>query len=514
MGNAIKKIFFGMDELRMEPWASLWKERLIQYLFILIVVCIFGIFLIRMFNLAPTNHENALYFLSAIVQTQAAIISLVITLTIIAIQMAAASYTPRVVDVMKKNPDMWFLLIIYFVAITYGLIVLKLLALDPDPSLVTSVLILGIFTFCSLFLYMKNTIAMLRPDEVVKMLVGEINTENICKTDSKNDIMQPVFDVVHASIMRYDVTTTRTGLNALSDRITELFSTFDESAKTDIVQHFCDHIQRSALIALKNDDLGIFKEVIADLQKFGVECCNFNDSENVVESLSQTLRFIGTRATDKGLGGATELVADALQDIGIHAADHELKDAPVMVVYYLGMVGKHAADNRQEYSTIRVIEDLLNLGIYVIDCGKGMEYNTTRQVAISLGTVGRPAADKGLKDAIYKVTSNLAHLGIYATGKGDELRETVISVVGSLWYIGYEKSGRDDAAYFLAYLLFYRKDIISESIKKTESNLDPCDKQRFSDFMTEVDRKLKNGDFFYPQPWEYHPKSINETTLK
>jgi hypothetical protein len=72
---------------------------------------------------------------------------------------------------MKRNPDMWYLLIIYVGAMSYGFIVLKLVA-DPDQFLVSSVLILGVYTFCILFLYMKNTIKLLRPDYVVEMLVN------------------------------------------------------------------------------------------------------------------------------------------------------------------------------------------------------------------------------------------------------------------------------------------------------------------------------------------------------
>jgi hypothetical protein len=57
------------------------------------IVAIVGSFLVWIFKLAPTNFDNALYFISALVQSQAVIVSIVITLIRIAIQIDTASYT-------------------------------------------------------------------------------------------------------------------------------------------------------------------------------------------------------------------------------------------------------------------------------------------------------------------------------------------------------------------------------------------------------------------------------------
>ena len=96
--SAIREIFSGLNELRKEPWRTLWIDRLIQYDFFFIIIFSLGILLFGIpsflrFDLVPTDLDNARYFLSAMVQAQAAIVTLVITLTLIAIQMASASYT-------------------------------------------------------------------------------------------------------------------------------------------------------------------------------------------------------------------------------------------------------------------------------------------------------------------------------------------------------------------------------------------------------------------------------------
>jgi predicted thioesterase len=414
---------------------------------------------------------------------------------------------------------MWYLLIIYIGAISYGFIALKLVS-DPDRFLNSSVLILGVYTFCILFLYMKNTIALLRPDHVVEMLVNEINAENIHQKEWKDDIMQPVFDVVHASIMRFDVTTTRTGLNALSERVLELFLAFDEKNREkkshdvtehlkshDVAEHFCKHIQRSALVALRNEDEGILREIIIVLQNFGTHAAD-NGLEGATRRVVETLRDVGIHAADKGLEDATGWVVETLRDVGIHAADKELEDATgwvayaleavgthaadkglegatTRVAYALGVVGIHAADKGLEGATRGVVETLRDVGIHAAD--KGLEGATTR-VAYALGGVGSRAADKGLEGATGWVAYALEAVGTHAADKG--LEDATGRVVHALCRLGLKGSGQNVAAESLAQLMFRYTSTITELIKKFESELKSEQKDQFTTFMNKVNEEL------------------------
>jgi uncharacterized membrane protein len=143
--------------------------RLIVYFMCLVVVVSIWFYLFRYFNLFHTDVNSARYMLSALVQSQAAIVAIVITLTLIAVQLTASAYSPRVIDIFKKNPDMWILLGCYGVSIFYGLFLLKLVvgedgdvlsqsaiwSLGPlSISFESSVSLaywLGVFTFVVLF---------------------------------------------------------------------------------------------------------------------------------------------------------------------------------------------------------------------------------------------------------------------------------------------------------------------------------------------------------------------------
>ena len=476
--STIKNLFSSLLKLKKDhPWISLWTIRFLQYFVLFCFVIIPGIMIFRQFNLVPTGLENARYFLSAMVQTQAAIVSLVITLTLIAIQMAAASYTPRVIDVIKKNPDMWLLLIIYLVSISYGFIVLKLVAPDPDPVLVSSVLILGMYTFSILFLYMWNTIALLRPDKIVTMLVGEINTKNIHQEKWKDDIMQPVFDVVHASISRFDVTTTRTGLNTLSNRILELFTAFDDKSNRDIANHFCDHIQRSALVALRNDDEGVLLEIIDILKNFDIWCV-------------EPLQFIGVHAADKGLAATTGKVANILEEVGIQAADKGLEGATIGVADALWEIGIQAVDKGLVDKGLidvsnPVVHALREVGVHAAD--KGLA--ATSGVVYALREIGIQAADKGLKNSPWRVAWALRKVGTHAAEM--ELNDDVDHVVMGLCRIGCKEVGRDAAVRSLAPFLFCDRDRMTKVIDDFKSKLDPKEGVEFKHFMDKVNEELK-----------------------
>ncbi len=67
------------------------------------------------------NFANRLYLLSAIAQSLAAILSLVVSLTLIATQLAAQTYSPRVVNLRLRDPWLWGAVGLYLVAIVWAM---------------------------------------------------------------------------------------------------------------------------------------------------------------------------------------------------------------------------------------------------------------------------------------------------------------------------------------------------------------------------------------------------------
>jgi hypothetical protein len=308
---------------------------------------------------------------------------------------------------MKKNPDMWFLLLFYSIAILFGLLALKSLG-RFDQAIVSSVFIMGIFTFCALFFYMKNTIDLLRPDNVIKMLTEEINVENIHQKEWKDEFLQPVFDVVNASIMRYDATTTRIGLYLVSTKILNFYPNINETERINISNNFCDHLHRSAQIAFRNNDEGTIREIILILKKFSFDCVEFKNSE-IIEISIKSLRYIGVQSAKNDFELATWQIADSLKEIGVRTTKNDLEVATWQATHVLEEIGSISADNDLNLATCQVVNSLKIIGIQSAD--KSLK-GATQKIFQVLDTLGKHTIEKWGEDELVYFDTPLGSYGI------------------------------------------------------------------------------------------------------
>jgi len=273
--------------------------------------------------------------LSALVQSQAAIVAIVITLTLIAVQLTASAYSPRVIDIFKKNPDMWILLGCYGVSIFYGFIVLKLVEGEfvsqsaiwslgcvsiSFESYVSLAYWLGAFTFVALFPYMWNIISLLKSENIIKRLAKEITKDKILKEIRDEDPLQPIMDIIHSSIMKYDLETTRIGLTEVTKRVIEII---DPDIEEKISMSFCEeHLRQDGRLAargMEDDELTIM--VINSLENFGVSTAG-KRLEHATNKVAWVLEEVGEVAAEKGklLEKAVWQAAKSLVEVGRIAA--------------------------------------------------------------------------------------------------------------------------------------------------------------------------------------------------
>ena len=88
------------------------------------ICCLFLIYSELYLNFTGFNPENVRYTLSAFIQSLAAIITLTVSLSIIAAQLMSSSYSIRIIEIYRKNPDLWVILGIYLVVIILDVYVL------------------------------------------------------------------------------------------------------------------------------------------------------------------------------------------------------------------------------------------------------------------------------------------------------------------------------------------------------------------------------------------------------
>ncbi len=168
------------------------------------------------------------YMLSAIAQAAAAIIGIVVTVTLVAAQLSASAYVPRVIALFRKHVDLWVLVLVYGVAITFSL---SLLNITPASSgLRESLVILAFSAFPAAFLmlipYTNRTLRILDPRSMILQLLEQVPRPSKVATQdpSKREAgleraLAPIEDMLLASIRRADFSTAMVGLTELTEAI-------------------------------------------------------------------------------------------------------------------------------------------------------------------------------------------------------------------------------------------------------------------------------------------------------
>ena len=467
--------------------------RLIVYFTCLAVVVSVCFNLFHYFNLFHTDASSARYMLSALVQSQAAIVAIVITLTLIAVQLTASVYSPRVIRIFRNNPDMWLLLGCYGASIFYGLIVLKLVegefvSQSAIGSLgrfsisfefcVSMAYWLGAFTFVALFPYMINIINLLRPENIIKRLAIEITKENVSKfiesveeneKDRKKpvekDPILPIMDIIHGAVMKYDLETVRVGLKAVTDQMIEIIGP-DEEEK--IPKHFCDHLKLVSRSAISREDVESTVEVIDNLKNFGKSTAE-KRLEYAAKPAAKSIEGVGAFAARKELEYVACQAAKSLGDVGSVAVENELESTTILIVEALKRIGKIAAEKVFEDVVDQVVESLGLVGEAAAE--KKLD-RATRQAAQCLGLVGTFAATKEFKNATRDAALYLGLIGKSAAKKGLE--------IATQW-----------AAKYLAELTILSEETATQAIRKCEYELENEDDEPFQKFMKIYEQELE-----------------------
>jgi hypothetical protein len=502
-------------------WVSydrkLWTELIFVYSFLLLVVIFVGAVTFAHFNLFHTDVDSARYMLSALVQSQAAIVAIVITLTLIAVQLTASAYSPRVIDIFKKNPDMWILLGCYGVSIFYGFLVLKLVE-GAEGGVVSQSAIwslgyvsisfefcvslaywLGAFTFVALFPYMLNIIRLLKSESIIKRLAIEITKDKIL--NPKEEPIQPIMDIVHGSIMKYDLETTRDGLKAVTERVTKII---DSDSEKEISERFYRHLERVSKLAISKIDEESNTEVIKNLGIFGKSAAEKRLADATTQMVV-SLEEVGKSAAEKRLADATWEAVKFLGEVGVAAAKQDFEDVTSRAVTSLEEVGKSAAEKRLDGATKQAAMCLGNVGKAAAEKGLG---DATKWAAICLGGFGVRAAEKRLKGATMRVAESLEIVGNAAAKQG--LEDATTRAATSLLVVGitYVKNSLEDAteqiakslgledttetlARSLAELTILSEEIVKTEIHDYESKLEEKDRDSFQKFMKIYEQKLE-----------------------
>jgi hypothetical protein len=418
-----------------------------------------------------------------------------------------------VIDIFKESSAIWIVIITYIIAIIYGMTVLKFI--DAIAALGTSIFItmvwiayfLAIFAFGALIPYLLSSLDIMKSSYVINRFAERINKKSILSGVSESeaivarsstslnfsymytdilrqvieidkDPVQPIIDIVHSSMMKYDYETMRYGLHVLENYVKQVLKT-NELEKDDvtIIKHILTHLERVGKLAASRDDEDSVMEVstsIFMIGKLSVEqryenvagmsvnaiknICRLiikKEMEDLVITLADLITDIGRDSAKKDLdfscsvtlnslgiiGKATSkrdqqdledtvVIAGMIQEIGKLTLKYELNQSVFYAVHGLGELGKSTSENNQIKNTLMIINYLNDLGHLTLDAGFN---NSTDKIAEFMCEIGRIAIwnelnAMALDDLLNKIKIILEELKIKAIEKGFTNTVNVIDV--------------------------------------------------------------------------------------
>ena len=325
------------------------------------------------------TEESARSFISTSNQIQATILAIVISLTLLAVEMTASKYSPRVIEIFKRNAALWIFLFSYSLSIAIGSIFLTIID-SPDFPLSTTLstlflLALGIVLIFMLFPYVLSTLEFLNTERIVKRLAHLINTDTI---SPEVDPFQSIFDVIYGAIKINDFTTMSTGLICAEERLKEIMANAPRDRQDDyVLSRFFDDIKRCGFLliekkenkyafeiinrlktinewAFKEQRILVLNRSCSAIEDVAVKACEYTLVSVVNHSLT-TLK-----ETAKSIGGIEGLS----QDDGI---TKKWRHTLFSFVESISNIGKASVRHDLDTSSQKAIEILDNLGRYAIE---------------------------------------------------------------------------------------------------------------------------------------------------
>lgn len=368
----IIEYFKDLDE---EDPVKLW---FVFYLTLFSISLMFGIVFGYFLPSKEIDVDSARYLLSALIQSQAAVISIVITLTLIAVQLTSQAYSPHVKDIFKNHPHMWFLLGSYIISIGISSVLLIHLVgsnlLQDTGRLIILYLSFfhAIFLFIALIPFILVIINLLNPKTILTRLTNSIIIKD--KIGPEEDPFQAVFDVIYASIRRFDFASMDKGLYILEEKVEKIITENEQNYQISyILFRLFNDYKRCGFILIEMNEENYLYDIINHLQKTAEWALNKNNS-NVIKLSSKTIEKIGIQAANYRLlypiEHAIQSLLEISEKVGMTIEINENKlllDNIHEIIDCIGNIGKRAIFNNIFFIGHSSIQAIVKLAFQVIE---------------------------------------------------------------------------------------------------------------------------------------------------
>jgi hypothetical protein len=394
------------------------------------------------FWLKLTNSNSAISMVSSLIQSEAAVLGIVVTLSLVAVQLTASSYSTRVIRIFKNSYSLWILIIIYIITIIYSIFILKMMPNDPisynNEFQIWLAYLLGIYSFTALIPYTIDILNLMEPKNITIILSKKITNHKIDAHGNNKESyypIQPVMDILTLSLMKHDYGTLREGLDALKKSIMSLLDdmSIDDNQIIDdfLVSHIFDQLLTLVEISKRNNkdeySILILSEILTEAGKKTAEKKLKKTTLRDILSLF----ILGKLSVDETLQKPVIKVVDALEEIGCVSGENKLNKSFHQSVHYVENIGIDVMKNRLHKASDHVIKSLETMGLKAAELG--LKKITSKSI-YSLEKVGMTAAINDREKDRRKVVESIGKIGL-KEAKNQHVY-TTIKTINSLKKIG------------------------------------------------------------------------------
>lgn len=428
---------------QLKPYVMIFFFILISFL----VFCTFQQYIIKLSDsyLIPalllscatiTDSDSAQYMLSALVQSEAAIIAVVVTLSLVAVQLAASSYSPKIIKIFISNYNIWFILTIYSISIIYGLAVLRLV--DSENINISNIewsisvaFSLGIYNLAVLFPYIKNILYLIDPSKIIDIMSEEITESNVFSIKypgDNNDRLQDIIYIIISSLMRYDVPTIDYGLNAIEYRIKHIFSNYNPTKDEEerFARIIFDHLYNVAELAINRHDVSAALVITLCIERIGLYSLSIKRKDLLFMAID-SLENVGLLAVSKELSNTTSISSAALKDIAKNASDEGLYYYAYLASEGIGNIEQTARKGGLSSAVGTIVDNLGEVGSHVIQDLKMVDDNgySPQKIADSIINILGKSSIRMSIETDMLVMDSLGSIGVKATRKIKEETDVI-----------------------------------------------------------------------------------------
>ena len=315
-----------------------------------------------------SDPDTARYAISTTSSALAAVLGITITLVLIAVQLTATHYTPRVIDLFTRDRLNIFMFCLFVASIVFNFwSVFLIRVVDvgehfmPHLSLLISI-ILATVCFALLIPYFFYLFHSLKPDSIIEKIKQEAlgSFRGIQKSKQLPQARERVISRIHqigdmakSAVIQMDVNVAQTSIQALQEMVLDyivLKATFPEKWFTDIafMEYTASTVER---IRVQKT----WMEMKVSLQLNIIFNLALNQSKDIANAVLISNRLIGERASELDDDHVTHLIIKSFNTMMKESIQHKDKFTTYNALYQYRLLAQKLLDRPDDLYLVEKI---------------------------------------------------------------------------------------------------------------------------------------------------------------